>query len=44
MALRDRDRIEVFTLYFDRLEIEADLNAVDTPLHLQQLLREIIKT
>ena len=44
MAFRDRDRIEVFTRHFDRLVREADLTARDTPMHLQELRREITRT
>ncbi len=44
MAFRDRDRIEVFTLHFDRLVREADMTARDFPDHLQQLRAEISQT
>ncbi len=44
MAFRDRDRIEVFTLHFDRLVREADMTARDFPDHLQQLRSEISQT
>ena len=41
MAFRDRDRIETFTLHFDRLVREAEITARAFPDHLRALRDQV---